>query len=76
MEWNGIVFGMLMKRYKDKQTFVIFNNPADAIDIRSFSWSGISCSFSSLNHLRRRVSVCVETQSTRSYNAMRCDAKE
>lgn len=32
-------------------TFVIFNNPAETIVIRSLNWSGSSCSFSSLNHL-------------------------
>lgn len=35
-----------------EHTFEIFNNPADAIDIRSVSIRGINCSFSSLNHLR------------------------
>lgn len=33
------------------RTFVIFNNPAETIVMRSLSWRGISCSFSSLNQL-------------------------
>lgn len=32
-------------------TLVILSNPAETIVIRSLSWSGNSCSFSSLNHL-------------------------
>lgn len=48
------------------RTFVIFNNPAETIVMRSLSWRGISCSFSSLNQLLFQLCMTASTHNDRT----------
>lgn len=48
------------------RTFVIFNNPAETIVMRSLSWRGISCSFSSLNQLLFGLCMTASTHNDRT----------